>query len=100
MEPTQCSETSAFNTQMPGKYPEDNLSVIEFLVAESERPAYVHKRLFKAHSEVTVGLNTVRLLIRWSKEAETGRGEIHVANHVQCLMASAGLINRYLAIVM
>jgi hypothetical protein len=27
MEPTQCSETSAFNTQMPGKYPEDNLSL-------------------------------------------------------------------------
>jgi hypothetical protein len=26
MEPTQCSETSAFNTQTPGKYPEDNLS--------------------------------------------------------------------------
>jgi hypothetical protein len=29
MEPTQCSETSAFNTQMPGKYPEDNLSLQE-----------------------------------------------------------------------
>jgi hypothetical protein len=26
MEPTQCSETSAFNTETPGKYPEDNLS--------------------------------------------------------------------------
>jgi hypothetical protein len=26
LEPTQCSETSAFNTQMPGKYPEDNSS--------------------------------------------------------------------------
>jgi hypothetical protein len=26
MEPTQCSETSAFNTQTPGKYPEDNQS--------------------------------------------------------------------------
>jgi hypothetical protein len=28
MEPTQCSETSAFNTQTPGKYPEDNLSLV------------------------------------------------------------------------
>jgi hypothetical protein len=28
MEPTQSSETSAFNTQTPGKYPEDNLSCI------------------------------------------------------------------------
>jgi hypothetical protein len=27
MEPTQCSETSAFNTQTPGKYPEDFLSL-------------------------------------------------------------------------
>jgi hypothetical protein len=27
MEPTQCSETSAFNIQTPGKYPEDNLSL-------------------------------------------------------------------------
>jgi hypothetical protein len=27
MEPTQCSETSAFSTQTPGKYPEDNLSL-------------------------------------------------------------------------
>jgi hypothetical protein len=27
MEPTQCSETSAFNTQTPGKYPEDSLSL-------------------------------------------------------------------------
>jgi hypothetical protein len=26
METTQCSETSAFNTQTPGKYPEDNSS--------------------------------------------------------------------------
>jgi hypothetical protein len=28
MEPTQSSETSAFNTQTPGKYPEDNLSLL------------------------------------------------------------------------
>jgi hypothetical protein len=27
MEPTQRSETSTFNTQTPGKYPEDNLSL-------------------------------------------------------------------------
>jgi hypothetical protein len=24
MEPTECSETSAFNIQTPGKYPEEN----------------------------------------------------------------------------
>jgi hypothetical protein len=29
MERTQSSETSAFNTQTPGKYPEDNLSLLQ-----------------------------------------------------------------------
>ena len=29
MEQTQCSETSAFNTQAPGRYPEDNLSLLQ-----------------------------------------------------------------------
>jgi len=29
MELTQHSETSVFNTQMPGKYPEDNLSLLQ-----------------------------------------------------------------------
>jgi hypothetical protein len=29
MEPTQSSETSAFNTQTPGKYPEDYFSLID-----------------------------------------------------------------------
>jgi len=29
MEPIQCSETSVFDTQTPGKYPEDNLSLLQ-----------------------------------------------------------------------
>jgi hypothetical protein len=29
MEPTQSSETSAFNTQTPGKYPEDYFSQLQ-----------------------------------------------------------------------
>jgi hypothetical protein len=32
MEPTQCSETSAFNTQTPGKYPEENLSSLMLIM--------------------------------------------------------------------
>jgi len=51
--------------------------VIAFLAAESERPASFHKHLLKAYIEVTVGVNTVGWLIRWIKEAEAGRGEIH-----------------------
>jgi hypothetical protein len=29
MGPTQISKTSAFNTQTPGKYPKDNLSLLQ-----------------------------------------------------------------------
>jgi hypothetical protein len=29
MDPIQSSETLAFNTQTPGKYPEDNLSLLQ-----------------------------------------------------------------------
>jgi hypothetical protein len=29
MEPTLSSETSVFNTQTPGKYPRDNLSLLQ-----------------------------------------------------------------------
>ena len=52
-------------------------AVIEFLVAENERPASVHKHLLRAYSEVKVGMNAVGRLMRWIKEAEGGRGEIH-----------------------
>ena len=36
MEPTQCSETSAFNTQTPGKYPENNLSSTSVKLKQKE----------------------------------------------------------------
>jgi hypothetical protein len=29
MEPTECSETSAFNIQTPGKYPEQNIPYLQ-----------------------------------------------------------------------
>jgi hypothetical protein len=29
MEPTECSETPAFNFQMPGKYPEENIPYLQ-----------------------------------------------------------------------
>jgi hypothetical protein len=29
MEPTECSETSVFNVQTPGKYPEENISYLQ-----------------------------------------------------------------------
>jgi hypothetical protein len=42
-------------------------SVIALLVGKSERPAFINKRFLKAYGEVTVGMNTVGLLIRWIK---------------------------------
>jgi hypothetical protein len=38
MEPTQCSETSAFNTQTPGKYPEDNSSFLTLSIYNVTSP--------------------------------------------------------------
>jgi hypothetical protein len=32
MEPTECSETLAFNIQTPGKYPEDNIPDMKKLI--------------------------------------------------------------------
>jgi hypothetical protein len=29
MEPTECSETSGFNIQTPGKYPEENIPYLQ-----------------------------------------------------------------------
>src|SRR5215475_12284162 len=40
MEPTQSSETSAFNTQTPGKYPKDNLSLLQH--GESLKTRIIH----------------------------------------------------------
>jgi hypothetical protein len=43
MELTQCSETSAFNTQMPGKYPEDNLSIINLFVFSQTKQYFISR---------------------------------------------------------
>jgi hypothetical protein len=42
MEQTQCSETSAFNTQTPGKYPEDNLSLKQHGESLKTRTVYCY----------------------------------------------------------
>jgi hypothetical protein len=72
-------------------------AVTEFLVAESERPASVHKRLLKAYGEVTVGVNTIGRLVRWIKGAEAGRGEIR--GKPPATPDSFSWVNRYVAII-
>jgi hypothetical protein len=44
MEPTQSSETSAFNTETPGKYPEDNLSISE-LTQNATGHMFIHRKM-------------------------------------------------------
>jgi hypothetical protein len=48
MEPTQNSETSAFNTQTPGKYPEDNLSTL-MLFEKKRRDVRKRTEYAKSH---------------------------------------------------
>jgi hypothetical protein len=65
MEPTQCSETLAFNTQTPGKYPEDILSL-------QQHGESLKTRTFKSvyfaysHSEFFWGAVTVTKVGRYS----------------------------------
>jgi hypothetical protein len=49
MKPTQCSETSAFNTQTPGKYPEDNSLLLQ------------HGESLKSRSNILVDLFYVQI---------------------------------------
>jgi hypothetical protein len=43
---TQCSETSAFNTQTPGKYPEDHISLLQH--GESLKTRMLHELRYLA----------------------------------------------------
>ena len=47
MEPTQCSETSAFNTQTPGKHPEDNVSLLQLNESLKTKFSSVSARIIK-----------------------------------------------------
>jgi hypothetical protein len=46
MEPTQCSETSAFNTQTPGKYPENNSSLLQHDESLKSRKKFLEHSTF------------------------------------------------------
>jgi len=60
MEPTQCSETSAFNTQTPGKYPEDNLSSSKFLKLTAKNGGFdVIRDLMKSGANVEVNKKSI-----------------------------------------
>jgi hypothetical protein len=48
MEPTQCSETSAFNTQTPGKYPEDNSKLLQHGESLKSRKSKMFKSMDRA----------------------------------------------------
>jgi len=55
MEPTQCSETSAFNTQTSGKYAEDNLSSSKLLKLTAKHGRFdVIRDLMKSGANVEI----------------------------------------------
>jgi hypothetical protein len=60
MEPTQSSETSAFNTQTPGKYPEDNLSLLQHGESLKTRTYTLHHllKMEPTQSSETSAFNT------------------------------------------
>jgi hypothetical protein len=51
MEQTQSSETSAFNTQTPGKYPEDNLSFVKKCFVKTPLKPYMFRSLLYDHPQ-------------------------------------------------
>jgi hypothetical protein len=64
MELTQSSETSAFNTQTPGKYPEDNLSLLQHGESLKTRITLqmLHFIYFLQQMEVPIILNMLHIL--------------------------------------
>jgi hypothetical protein len=56
MEPTQISETSAFNTQTPGKYPEYNLSLLQHGESLKTRNIFISQYLLWFEPEFDVVL--------------------------------------------
>jgi hypothetical protein len=64
MEPTECSETSAFNIQTPGKYPEESTSYLQ-------------------HGE---SLKTTKKKVQGLEDSD----DVHCSRLVQCLSASKG----------
>jgi len=69
MEPTQCSETSAFNTQTPGKYPEDNLSLLQH--GESLKTRSQHSLVILSCSNNCETLNDGYSVFRYEQDTHT-----------------------------
>jgi hypothetical protein len=77
MEPTQCSETSVFNTQTPGKYPEDNLSNLRDFVYWRARVLEENEQNRWHFSESWVQKNENKLKINLKKKLwKKKRGKI------------------------
>ena len=72
MEPTQCSETSAFNTQTPGNYPEDNLSSSKLLNLTAKNGGFDFIRdLMKSGANVEVNKKSYLDAFRHSSRERT-----------------------------
>jgi hypothetical protein len=77
IEPTQCSETSAFNIQTPGKYPEENIPYLQ------------HGESFKTTikmglQEVGLGGGGAWIGLIWVRRIRGGDGSIEPSGSKQC----------------
>jgi hypothetical protein len=49
MKPTECSETSAFNIQTPGKYPEENIPYLQHCeISKTTIKQYIYASMHEA----------------------------------------------------
>jgi hypothetical protein len=75
MEPTECSETSAFNIQTPGKYPEENLPYLQH--GESLKTTIIH--LYGEETASHIIHNHLRVKMEPAECSETSDFNIQTA---------------------
>jgi hypothetical protein len=102
MKPIECSETSAFNIQTPGKYPEDNVPYLQH--GESLKTTklkfidVIHSTCFRHHyahhQEYSKGRQTAYGVLHWSCRVDLRRwsgSHVHLMAVVIRLVTTARL---------
>jgi hypothetical protein len=69
MEPTECSETSAFNIQTPGKYPEENIPQI---CLRFSSPIFTQQSFFDLININNINCRVDIVELEWSKISDFG----------------------------
>jgi len=75
MEPIQCSEISVFNTQTPGKYPEDNLS-LKILLKLDTNNGILPKDLTRVATSILPKSTATKRIRNESKAKQNNTGNV------------------------